>query len=287
MRPQLRCFQQTPTRRRCTELRERTGLLGLAHVTSVLIPESCCDDGPLWALHSCGLPESRVSRLRTRPQPPRHAHECGAFGHGTRTRKGREPVRRVIISRLYFRNGVPGADTSGESLFPETERLCIQTFTEVTWQRPSPPPPPPLLGMSLVVPQPCPVLQSRGQLPDDTALSDVQKGKCVLFPRPRTARPRPHPLPWCRPRTSTGTQDTPSRGTEWGGALGSHPSVQHLLIERCSSPSLSRQLSLSTGGTRTPVRVYSHCGASAQGVEEGLACYARAWGDCSKQQASI
>lgn len=117
-------------------------------------------------------------------------------------------MRRVIISRLYFRNGVPGADTSGESLFPETERLCIQTFTEVTWQRPSPPPPPPLLGMSLVVPQPCPILQSRGKLPDDTALSDVQKGKwpCsqdhaqpgpapALCPGADPAHPRRHRTP--------------------------------------------------------------------------------------------
>ena len=99
--------------------------------------------------------------------------------------------------------------------------------------------------------------------------------------------------PWCRPRTSTGTQDTPSvapsRGTEWGGALGSHPSVQLLLIERCSSPSLSPHMSLSTGGKRTPVRVYSKLYAKPQhrGEGEGPACYARAWGDCSKQQASI
>ena len=96
--------------------------------------------------------------------------------------------------------------------------------------------PPPLLRTSLVVPQPCPVLQSRGKLPDDTALSDVQKGKWPCSQDHAQPGPAPTLCPGAGPARPRGPRTPPAEGLSGEGRWAPTPAFSTCSLKGAPLP---------------------------------------------------
>ena len=147
--------------------------------------------------------------------------------------------------------------------------------------------PPPLLGMSLVVPQPCPVLQSRGKLPDDTALSDVQKGKWPCSQDHAQPGPAPALCPGADPAHPRGPRTPPAEGLSGEGRWAPTPAFSTCSLKGAPLPPCHLTCHSQQKGRGHLSESIHIVEPQHRGEGEGPACYVRAWGDCSKQQASI